>query len=915
MKHTKIVTLAFLFTLAAGCSKKTSDEHFQDAQKFLTDNNVQSAVIELKSAIQLAPENGKYRLLLAEIAMSIGDVATAEKEYEKAIEYGIELNVVAPSYLRAMFMARKHRELQKFVEKTKSLNPENTAIATVFQLLIELENENADSAKPLLDSIVGQDQFADLEDFGQAVLLTEAGQQTQAISKLTTIASSNRIQPEILLALGRLQLGQRQFDQALQSFEKFNKIIPNYFPVQLFQAQTLVEARKMAEAEVVVAKLMQMSPEQPLVNYLNAVLVFEKKDFTKAKEFAEKSIANGFDSPAARILAGLSAVNLKLNAQALDHFDRSKEQINKVPELARLYQTLLLQSGRSSELKTELMNNDAGANDPQLIAATAYQLMREGDDVEAKKLISSYEKANKDKDSLQIATLKLGIDGLQSEGFSDLEQALVQNPKADKAREVLAQSYLRMGQFSKAEALADYWINSSEEPEIGYNLKAYSALLQGKTEQAQTNIEQASKANSKNPFTLLLKAAIAESAKDLTQAQSLYQQVFVADPGYLPAILPYYELMKLQNKSAEAITSLQTLQQANPTLSSLRIGLALVLGRERQFQQVIDLINADKSGNQPIEYRKLLIEAHNGLGNIAEVVKLTTLWYDENTENLEVAIAHSRALLANKEQSKALAVLDRLLVKLPGNQQLLKAKLAIQIQAKQPIEALATLDSIVVDKEDGLQFMQLKTQLLLQAKKTQEAKSYLENEYRTTQSDQTAALLAEVYMRTDAKPLALALLKSHYTKYPNHVNNATLYANVVLENDQALASSIYQQILNEQSTNYVALNNYAWILYNAGNSQDALRFANRALIVAPNQPDVLDTLGSIKLKLGDTSAAITAFESSLKVRPNHPEVLLNLAEALLKKGDTAGARQQLALVKVTDGALKERLDALLAASK
>ena len=85
MKHTKIITLSLLLGLAAGCAKKTSDEHFQAAQQFLNEKNVQSAVIELKSAIQLNPENGKYRLLLAEIAMSIGDVATADKEYEKAI--------------------------------------------------------------------------------------------------------------------------------------------------------------------------------------------------------------------------------------------------------------------------------------------------------------------------------------------------------------------------------------------------------------------------------------------------------------------------------------------------------------------------------------------------------------------------------------------------------------------------------------------------------------------------------------------------------------------------------------------------------------------------------------------------------------------------------------------------------------
>ncbi len=914
MKHTKIITLSLLLSLAAGCSKKTSDEHFQDAQKFLNENNLQSAVIELKSAIQLNPENGKYRLLLAEVAMSIGDVATADKEYEKAIANGVDVNVLAPSYLRAMFMARKHRELVKFVDGNKTLNEENSAIAAVFQLLIELENENSDSAKPMLDKIAGQDKFSDLASFAQAILLNEAGQTQDAVKMLNDIGDSTRIQPEILFSKGRLQLGQRQFDEALKSFQQFDKIIPNYFPAQLFQAQCLVEGRKMTEAEAVVSKLLQMTPEQPLVNYLSAVLVFEKKDFTAAKEKAEKAIANGFDSPGARILAGLAAVNLKLNAQALAHFDRSREQINKVPELAKLYQALLLQSGRSDELKAELLSKDPAANDPQLIAATAYQLMREGADGEAKKLISSYSKTGDSNAKLQLATLKLGIDGMQSEGLADLEQALAQNPKADKAREVLAQSYLRTGQFAKADALADYWINSTEETEIGYNLKAYSALLQGKNDIAKGFIDKASAANAKNPFTLLLKAAIAESTKQLAEAEQFYLQALAADPGYLPAIMPFYQLMKQQNKGNEAVTTLEQMQKANPDIKSLRIGLALVYGREQKLQQVVDLINADKSEAPPIEYRKLLIEAQNGLGNITEVVKLTSDWYNENPENLEIAIAYSRALLANKEQVQALAVLDRLLAKLPENQQLLKAKIALLIASKNPAEALATLERVKTDPKDAAELMQLKVQLMIQANKVAEAKSVLEAEYRKAATEQTATLLAEVYLRSDAKPLALALLKNHYARNPNHVLAASLYANIVLQSDLALASSIYKQVLTDQSNDYVALNNYAWILLNAGDAQQALKFANRALVVSPNQPDALDTLGSIQFKLGDNAAAISAFEASLKARPNHPEVLLNLAEALLKNGDKASARAKLAQVNAETGPLKSRLESLNSAS-
>jgi hypothetical protein len=104
------------------------------------------------------------------------------------------------------------------------------------------------------------------------------------------------------------------------------------------------------------------------------------------------------------------------------------------------------------------------------------------------------------------------------------------------------------------------------------------------------------------------------------------------------------------------------------------------------------------------------------------------------------------------------------------------------------------------------------------------------------------------------------------------------------------AKELFRQSLAAEE-NPEALTQLALIHAREDRWADARPFAERAVGLAPDEPEVLQTLGAVLLALGDNDAAIARFEQGLAIAPNHLFALRNLARAWIAKGDLARALQ------------------------
>jgi Flp pilus assembly protein TadD len=109
-----------------------------------------------------------------------------------------------------------------------------------------------------------------------------------------------------------------------------------------------------------------------------------------------------------------------------------------------------------------------------------------------------------------------------------------------------------------------------------------------------------------------------------------------------------------------------------------------------------------------------------------------------------------------------------------------------------------------------------------------------------------------------------------------------------------LAKPVYEQILKVHPDDPVALNNLAFAKAEEGVDLDqALTMSQRAVQVAPNSPELKDTLGWIYIKKNIPDDAIRIFRELVVAEPENAIFHYHYGMALNQKGDRAGAKREL----------------------
>ncbi|MEJ2646619.1 MAG: tetratricopeptide repeat protein, partial [Gammaproteobacteria bacterium] len=113
---------------------------------------------------------------------------------------------------------------------------------------------------------------------------------------------------------------------------------------------------------------------------------------------------------------------------------------------------------------------------------------------------------------------------------------------------------------------------------------------------------------------------------------------------------------------------------------------------------------------------------------------------------------------------------------------------------------------------------------------------------------------------------------------------------VLHHNDQALR--VFRRVVHYAPDHAAALNNLAWLLRDKEPAK-ALAYAEKAQNLAPNDPTVMDTLGSVLLEQGQTEKALRLFQQASASVPQDRTFKYHLAKALAKSGKTDEAKAML----------------------
>ena len=103
----------------------------------------------------------------------------------------------------------------------------------------------------------------------------------------------------------------------------------------------------------------------------------------------------------------------------------------------------------------------------------------------------------------------------------------------------------------------------------------------------------------------------------------------------------------------------------------------------------------------------------------------------------------------------------------------------------------------------------------------------------------------------------------------------------------------YLKLLEKDADNTSALNNIAWLYQVTGKPGEARRYAEQAHDLAPDKPEITDTLGWILVQNGETNRGLVLLQEARVKAPHIPDIQYHLAFALNQAGRSAEASKEL----------------------
>jgi tetratricopeptide (TPR) repeat protein len=521
--------------------------------------------------------------------------------------------------------------------------------------------------------------------------------------------------------------------------------------------------------------------------------------------------------------------------------------------------------------------------------------------------------------------------GKTAEAEHEYRQALEIDPKHGPALLALAAMQMRAGHADQAEQT--YRLISAL-PEKQYKpIHALFLLQTGKRDQAVAEFEKLVKSDpdDRNLRTDLVRAYLAlnrigDAEKVLTavlkknglDTDALLQRsrLYLASAKYTEAQNDLDRVLHFRNDSAEAHYLLskvylgrgeaslrqQELGQAlklDPKLLGIRLELAQTLlasGAAQSTLQLLDEAPQEQKGTVGVVVKRnwaLLAlgrtaEARKGIDQMLSTGKVP-----------EASLQDAVLKLSQKDYAGARASAERALSKNPEDVRALHALVLSYSAQNQMPEGLQKVREYAGRQPKSAGVQQFLGQVLLSSGDRVGARKAFE----AAMADNPGLLTAEIAVaqmdivegkRDEARQKLSTVLSAHPESIPGHMLFAQLET---AEGKNTAAIDQYRKVVALDEKNAQALNGLAYRLAESKQPDEALKYAQKAKELAPDNAAVDDTLGWTYFQKGLYSMAVSSLEGA-NAKQDTAVRKYHLAMAYLKAGDPKRGRQTL------DAALK-----------
>lgn len=895
--HRNVLIMALLAgAISAGCGKtKTSQDYLADAQGYHAKGDDKSAVIQLKNALQTDANNGDARYLLGTIYGSTGNLAAAEDELHKALASAQDKDKVQNA-LGQIYLQRA--EFQKIIDEMKAtpaMKGEELAALLVLRGDAYLGlNKQADAGASYADALKAVPNFADAV-LGQARLAAAGSRLDDAMKLVDQVIAGKPDNVKAWLMKGDLLRVKSDPEGAAKAYGQALKIDGNNIVAHVNLASMALDAGKMDEAQKESDALAKIQPNNLMGKYLQAMLHFRQKKFAAARDDLEQVLKNAPDHMPSLLLMG--AVSLELGSLEVAQKDLGLF-VNAFPNNAYarklLAQTLLKMKQPDEALKAlGPMLGDAHADlQTNALASEAYG--QAGQYVLAVQYLEKAVAGNpRDADlRMQLGLARLSA-GQGDRAIADLEVATKLDPNKLEAENALALTYLGRKDYDHALAAIQFMLKKDPKNPAYFNLQG--AVYVGKNDipNAKKSFESAIAASPG-----YVPAAINLGQLDMKDnpeaARKRFEGVLNTDKNNVQAMLYLSAIAKNSGNDKEFVDWLEKATKADPAvLQPWGILTGYYLQQKNQKEALSHAEAAANANPKSPEALDLLGSTELSIGKTDEAVatykKLKELVPRSPLANFRLGTA----LALGKDADAAASSFARALELKPDYVEAADALAGVYIRAGKYAEALKVANNF------QQRFPKASEGLLLEgdadmAQKQFEKASAAYGKAQAVDKTTVGAIKLHGAMTLSGKAKQadeemLQWLRAH----PKDVVARSYMGDVFVRQGNAKgAEEQYQAVLQVQPDNPGALNNLA-VLYQKTNDPRAEEMARHAYKLAPENPQIMDTLGWILAGKGDVKEGLDLLQKAATLAPGAPDIHYHYAAALAKSGDKAKAKDEL----------------------
>lgn len=903
----KKALLAITLTLLVGCTQKTSEEHLTAARDFVQQQNIDAAIIELKSAIQLEPRSATARFELGSLYLEQKDYDSAEKELNRALEYGHPASEVIPLLSRAYKRTGAYAALSEIDHNEEGLSTESEAEVGFFKLQSLIQLNKLVEAEALIKEL----ETSETDSIYKALAIVHrpiiAENYETALLELTQVIDANEPNSDALKIQGQLLLQLARPSEAADVYQKYIELYPEDKQTLFILAKILVDSGRMDDAEPHVDALLEINTENALLNQLKATILAANNDYAGAQSYAEKAIANGRGDPVLRLIAGYAAYQQKDFEASSRHLSYIASSLPDDHPGLKMLAASQLQTGQSVEAGGVLDRiNEVSEQDALLFSKAGYELIRSGNYNQAKALVERTSFISRTAEDLtRLGVLKLSLNDVQ--GIVNLEQALEQAPELKSAKSTLATAYIATNQLDKAAELAKDWQASAPSDVEGFMLAAEVKVRQQDNDGARAEY---AKILAMQPDYTLAKLAVINIdilEGNIGEAESALNQLLADEPEFTPALATYFLLKKQQDKAVEGFEPTESALSANPENLQNRILLARMYSSEQLWDKAISITDTVEANEQaPNEYWNARGQALLRSNNITDAEQHYDTWLGI-APNAKSAVLGKLLLLDSQSKfADGLKVTTEFLAK-RQDPQMDVLKVHFQIMTGEFAQARKAFDAFPDDATDTPIMKGFAARLLLAENRPAQALPYAKESYQNISNTRNLVVLLNALERNSQAPEGVALLNNHVKQQPNDLTAKMLLAERQIASSESQAIATYEDSLKLNPDNFVVLNNLAYLYLADGRVSEAKKHASRAVEIRPENPAALDTLAQILIAENDNEEALKLYERAVSDSMRNEEIYLNYVELLFKTEQTRLAQRKLEQREFTQDASKLRI--------